>query len=253
LKAVVMFDTQWKSNLKFLLGTAWLRFTSMRRFCGAWVPGSRQHKLASRLGFSSNQIREGVYVAEEGLFLNEEESQPWTEMRILFVNRYVKEKDFPQVLVALNEYMHKHNKPWHITAAGTGPERQHCPANKNMEHVGFVQPKDLPALMQHHDVMVLASRYEPWAVSLHEGALSGMVLLASQHVGAADALIDEGKNGFVFQAGDYTDLTSKLDNLDRWSPEQKRNAKEHSKRKAQALSSLYWYESLLYWLNGCAE
>ena len=60
------------------------------------------------------------------------------------------------------------------------------------------------------DVFVLATRQDTYAAVVHEAACLGLPLLVSRHAGAAEALVQEGKNGFTFLPEDTAALTAGL-------------------------------------------
>jgi len=55
-------------------------------------------------------------------------------------------------------------------------------------------------------VMLLPSRYDAWGVALVEGGMAGLAMVGSDRTGSAEALVEEGKNGYVVRAGDADDL-----------------------------------------------
>jgi glycosyltransferase involved in cell wall biosynthesis len=64
---------------------------------------------------------------------------------------------------------------------------------------GFKNQTELPAF---YDLSVIPSLLEPWGLVVNEVMNAGKPVLASDPVGAAAALIEEGVNGEVFPAGD---------------------------------------------------
>jgi glycosyltransferase involved in cell wall biosynthesis len=52
------------------------------------------------------------------------------------------------------------------------------------------------------DVFALLSRHEPWGVVVNEAAASGLPLVLSDRVGAAQDLLRDGENGFLVSADD---------------------------------------------------
>ena len=63
------------------------------------------------------------------------------------------------------------------------------------------------------DVIALPSRHEPYGVSLHEGMAAGCAALASDAVGAAHDLVEEGGSGHVVPTGDAAALCVAWDDL----------------------------------------
>jgi glycosyltransferase involved in cell wall biosynthesis len=60
----------------------------------------------------------------------------------------------------------------------------------------------------------MPSKKEPWGVVLHEMAIAGLPLLASENVGAASAFLREGENGKVFKLEELSNILPQfLDNL----------------------------------------
>ena len=247
---VIAFDTQWRSNLKFRLGAFWLYCRSLRFFMGAWVPGKRQAHLASQFRFSSDRIVQGFYVADASAFKSSKPSRTNnTHLKILFVNRLVKEKGFPQVLEYLVQKIDEGKLPWSITVVGTGPFLNLCPRREYIEYKGFVQPRDLGIIFSNHDVYVLASLYEPWGVSLHEAAMCGLPLVVSNEVGAGDAFVKHGENGFVFASGDYHQMFLSLEKLSSWSSEEKERSFLKSIEMAQQINQDTWSNQLVNWIK----
>jgi glycosyltransferase involved in cell wall biosynthesis len=71
-------------------------------------------------------------------------------------------------------------------------------------------------LAQHYvdaDVFALLSRHEPWGVVVNEAAASGLPLVLSDRVGAAQDLLRDGENGFVVRADDVAAAANALRRL----------------------------------------
>ena len=66
-----------------------------------------------------------------------------------------------------------------------------------IDYRGFVQPPDLPKLFAEADVFVLPSRHDGWGVVVNQAIGSGLPVIATNAVGAAVELVENGKNGFV--------------------------------------------------------
>lgn len=66
---------------------------------------------------------------------------------------------------------------------------------------GFQSVDDLPALFAASDVFVLPSRHDGWGVVVNQAIGSGMPIIASDAVGAANDLVIPGENGFRVPAG----------------------------------------------------
>ena len=68
----------------------------------------------------------------------------------------------------------------------------------------------MPKFYAISDLFVHDSRDEPWGVSVQEAIACNIPVIASNKVGAGYDLIIENKNGFVYNVGDYLDLSNKI-------------------------------------------
>jgi glycosyltransferase involved in cell wall biosynthesis len=102
-----------------------------------------------------------------------------------------------------------------VVLAGTGPEeaRLRALAPPGTRFLGHVDRDDLPAWYAASDVFVLPSLSEPWGMPLNEAAAAGLPLVATDAVGAAWELIEDGENGFRVPPGDVAALHGKLAEL----------------------------------------
>jgi glycosyltransferase involved in cell wall biosynthesis len=89
---------------------------------------------------------------------------------------------------------------------------------KQVVFTGYVPYAELVSYYAMADVFVHAAANEPWGVSVHEAIACGLPVVASSKVGAAYDLIREGRNGFMYQAGNggalRSRLTAVIDDLD---------------------------------------
>lgn len=71
---------------------------------------------------------------------------------------------------------------------------------------GFRNQGELPVWYAAADVLVLASDHEPWGLVLNEAMASGLAVVASEAVGAAEDLVLPGQTGDRFPTGDVRAL-----------------------------------------------
>ena len=60
---------------------------------------------------------------------------------------------------------------------------------------------------------ILPSHIEPWGVVVHEFAMAGLPIIASDRVGAADSFVINNYNGFVYNHIDETALIDTIKRL----------------------------------------
>lgn len=248
IPTVMTCDTHWNGSMKQRLATVLSRFTLLRMFSHAWVPGSIQHTYALKLGFKPGHIHKGFYSCDLGFFNRVYENQrPQKSIlfpkRFLYVGRYYEFKGIKELWQAFTELQQEQPNDWELWCLGVGDlePAQH----PKIRHFGFVQPKDLGNYTSQTGVFILPSRFEPWGVVAHEFAASGFPLLLSESVGARDAFLKEGVNGFVFSAGDANSIKEQMRRMMALSDAHLLEMGARSHALAQAISPDTWTETLL--------
>jgi glycosyltransferase involved in cell wall biosynthesis len=62
---------------------------------------------------------------------------------------------------------------------------EHLPA-ENAEYVGSLRPKEIPAELAHSDLLLQASKYEPFGLTVAEALAAGVPVVATSEVGAIE-------------------------------------------------------------------
>jgi glycosyltransferase involved in cell wall biosynthesis len=174
-------------------------------FTHALVAGPRQNAYALALGFSQSRIIEGFLSADVEFF--EAKHRAWSQIkkrRILYVGRLAPEKGLRDLLLAWDQI--SINDDWEFRVVG-GTEKEWSALLKDTFQTGvapnaisfsaFADSDLIAREMLEAAVFVLPSKYEPWGVVLHEAALCGCFLIATDKVGASDQLIQNEVNGLV--------------------------------------------------------
>jgi glycosyltransferase involved in cell wall biosynthesis len=92
--------------------------------------------------------------------------------------------------------------------AGDGPDRgevERFVRERGLQRVvmlGYAPYSDLPELYAAADLLVHAPRVERWGVSVGEALACGLPVVTSSLVGAAHDLVDPGRTGAVYPAGE---------------------------------------------------
>jgi glycosyltransferase involved in cell wall biosynthesis len=79
--------------------------------------------------------------------------------------------------------------------------------------LGFKNQTELPPLYDLCDVFVLPSVREAWGLVINEAMNAARPVIASDRVGAAEDLISDGVNGFVYPAGNIDALRDRLERV----------------------------------------
>ncbi|MEZ5224278.1 MAG: glycosyltransferase family 4 protein [Ilumatobacteraceae bacterium] len=237
-RKVLYTDGQWSGTPKQRAGQLIAPWLLHRRFDAAIVPGEPQARFVRRLGFAAEQIFEGGCVADTDSYtaarLPDDE---WRSLppSLLFCGRLVPEKGLDVLLEAYARYRSTHPSPWGLTVAGTGPLLAQVQARPDIDHVGFVEPTDVPALMARHRALVLPSRFEPWGVVVHEAVCAGLPLVLSDRVGAATRFLHHRTNGFRVDVDSVESLTWAITAMSDWSDDQLERGRRRSIELAEQL------------------
>lgn len=78
---------------------------------------------------------------------------------------------------------------------------------------GFQNQSELPKYYAIADLFVLPSENEPWGLVINEAMAAALPVVATDEVGAAADLVQEGGNGFVYRSGDVDALAHILQSL----------------------------------------
>ena len=152
--------------------------------------------------------------APEPLFFFEEEIREAGNQRsraFLFAGRLEREKGVELLLEAWRQAAIPDAV---LTFAGDGPLRSRVP-----NALGQVPPERLRTLYASAYAVVVpsittATFKEPWGFVVNEAMLQGTPVIASDAVGAvAGGLLQDGRNGLVFPAGDAAALAARLSAL----------------------------------------
>jgi len=127
---------------------------------------------------------------------------------------------------------------WDLLIVGDGVLREQLkrqvPAHLHSRVVwtGFLDNNE-PATAYHAaDILVLPSDREPWAVVVQEAMAAGLAVVASDVVGAAREMVEDGVNGRIFSAGNVDSLSTAL--MDASQPDQLIAYKEQSRKGLEA-------------------
>jgi glycosyltransferase involved in cell wall biosynthesis len=113
--------------------------------------------------------------------------------RVLVLGRVVARKGIEDV-VAVARLLQEHGSRAHVRVIG-GPSLwsdytkllAELP-EENAEYVGRIPPKEVPAELAHADVLLQASSYEPFGLTVVEALASGVPVVATTEVGAIEGV-----------------------------------------------------------------
>jgi glycosyltransferase involved in cell wall biosynthesis len=209
-RRVMVMDNPWRGSLKQRLGTLVAPFYVKPISDLVWLPGERQATFARRLGFSQTTILRGSFTCDLPAFAAVHESRISQGLpvpkRFAFVGRMVLAKCVDRLVDAYRLYRKQCADPWPLVCCGSGPLRSRLENEEGIRVDGFVQPDKMPEVLGSVGCLILPSKFEPWALVVHEAAAAGRLILASENVGSVTHLVQPGYNGFIFSPDDVAGL-----------------------------------------------
>jgi glycosyltransferase involved in cell wall biosynthesis len=86
---------------------------------------------------------------------------------------------------------------------------------------GFRQIGELPSFYAGAGAFVHPALEEPWGLVINEAMASGLPVLSSRNVGAAEELVVEGKTGFLFDPKNVEEIAAALVKIVAMEPEKR--------------------------------
>jgi glycosyltransferase involved in cell wall biosynthesis len=138
-------------------------------------------------------------------------------VRILAVGRLVPDKNLEALIAAFSEAGFRDGEA-ELEIRGTGPleselRRRAEALGLPVRFPGPVPPAELGFAYAAAHALALVSSYEPFGVTLREGAAAGLPLIASRRAGAVGDVAVEGENAIVVDPDDRVQIAAALRRL----------------------------------------
>lgn len=215
IPTVMCSDTKWTGSWKQQVAKLISPVLAKKAYSDVWVTGKAQGRYAKELGFDEDHIHYGFYSADVNKFKENAKTLSGSKAegfpkRFLYMGRYIESKGIVELVNAFIEIQNEEPNDWELWCCGTGELDPLPIEHEKVKHFGFIQVKDVASFIEKTGVFVLPSHFEPWGVVVHEMALSGMPMLLSSEIGAAEMFLEEEKNGFKFTSKDPSELKNGL-------------------------------------------
>ena len=122
----------------------------------------------------------------------------------LYVGRLAPEKNVEGLLSAWLLYRAQGGR-WPLVLVGDGPSARQLKEQartsgftSGVHFAGLRNSEELPLYYAFAGCFVLSSTREPWGLVVNEAMASSLPVLVSSRCGAAEDLVEEGRNGFTF-------------------------------------------------------
>jgi glycosyltransferase involved in cell wall biosynthesis len=188
------------------------------RLDGFIVASSGGVERLARLGVDPGRIEVALQSADLDPFLalpaRNHSERP---VRVLCVTRLVPDKNLATLIAAFSSAGFGPGEA-ELVLVGTGPLEGELRAAAGatgaaVTFAGYVDPRELPALYAGAHAIALVSTYEPFGVTMREGAAAGLPLLCSRRAGAAGDVAVEGENALLVDPDDRDAITRALRRL----------------------------------------
>lgn len=248
---VLWMDNNWLGTPKQRLGVASSQWFVHRLFDVAFLPCERTEMFARRLGFASADILRGSLTADTAMYGAEPVSGEELRSRARFVSalRMVHHKGADVLAEAYQHYRAAVSDPWELHVAGQGPLLETLTDQPGVVSHGFVQPRDLAALMHQSSAYINPSRVEPYGVVLHEAAAASLPILTADAVGASPTMVQDGYNGWLFPGGDAEALAGRMAAVSESSATRLAEMSQVSHAISKRLSPEGWARNLVEFLT----
>lgn len=144
----------------------------------------------------------------------------------IFVGRLAEEKNLKLLLEAYGRAKSRVRSPWGLIFVGDGPMKTEIAGYVEKEKAegvtlaGGVSWLEVPEWLSLADVLVLPSYSEPWGLVVNEALVCGLPVIVSEKCGCASDLVEEGKNGYLFDPYNADELAAHMVRFMEMAPDQ---------------------------------
>ena len=245
---LISLDNTWRGTLKQRIGSYISRYY-LHPICEAlFVAGERQADFAKKLGFTQSKILRGVLSCDHEKFsviYLQRQNLLVEPKSFVFIGRLVPEKGLDVLLDAYAQYRKLTQDPWLLKCYGAGPLKSMLETTEGVEVKGFCQPDDLPKELLGASCLVLPSRFEPWALVVHEATAAGMAVICTDAVGASVHLVQKGHNGYVVETGSAAELAESMLNYSSLSTVERSEMSANSYQMSLQFTPKRWAKTLI--------
>jgi len=186
------------------------------RVAGFIVASSQGAERLRSLGVDAERVEVALQSADLGALSPAAEHSDGP-VRVLSVGRLVRDKNLDGLIAAFAAAGFEEGEA-ELEIRGTGPLEPELRAAAARLGVparfpGPVSPSELAAVYADAHVLALVSSYEPFGVTLREGAAAGLPLLSSRRAGAVGDVAVDGENALVVDPGDRAQIAAALRRL----------------------------------------
>lgn len=159
--------------------------------------------VITELSAKESSVTTGCYLTSQVATKNNKLSPSPTELKLLFIGRLIRGKGVHFLIEAIS-ILNKSQRSVFVDIVGEGPEREHLEhqvKRHNLESIikfhGGQPYEKIGDFLSKADVFVLPTLGDYRALVGFEAVSAGLPIIGSIFDGAANEVIEEGKNGFI--------------------------------------------------------
>ena len=223
-----------------------LRHFLQKNVDGFVVPGASGARYLRRLGTHDGKIFRVPYTTDIDRFAANPLARRDDNARsLLYVGQLIVRKGLLPFINLLSKWAGANpDRVIQFVLAGDGPlrnqlERTSVPPNLNLAFQGNVPYRDLPKLYAQAGIFVFPTLADTWGVVVNEALASGLPVLGSVRSQAVEELIEDGRNGWLFQPGNTEQMYNAIDRSLNTSVTALNTMRRHARATAIQLSPDY--------------
>lgn len=131
-------------------------------------------------------------------------------LNFIFIGQYIPRKG---VLELIEGFKASKNQEIQLTLAGGGildeEINQRIHGVDNIKNIGYIDYQKVPDILNKHDIFILPSRHDGWAVVICEAMAAGLFIIGTKFTSACNEYIVDKKNG-LFVEVDSASICKKI-------------------------------------------
>jgi glycosyltransferase involved in cell wall biosynthesis len=199
----------------------WIKRQLLRAYYGAVVGARRQAEYMHSLGFAGRPVVPGYdAVSVERVREQARTVAPvaWEDRPFIYVGRFVAKKNLARLLAAYARYVEQAgSSPRPLVLVGDGELRaglERVAADlgiaARVQWRGFLGADAVSRALAASLALCLVSTEEQWGLVVNEAVSLGLPAIVSTPVGARDALVRAGRNGYVVEPDDIEGIAQAM-------------------------------------------
>lgn len=213
-KTFVMFDDGKPSDIKRNFIVQYIKDAITSQVDALWLPSKEYDAEYTGVFNVPVPIFYGYNTIDNSLFKFDKKKE-LNHKTIICVARLVDIKNIDNLLKAW-KIVEEKNKEYKLQIIGSGPAQDRLITLKGqlglnrVSFVGLVANSDIPAYLFNSDALILPSFAESWGLVVNEAMAAGLPVLLSTKVNAATSLLQDGENGYIFDAHKVDEIGGKI-------------------------------------------